>query len=81
MPLIESVFLHIVFFKKIIRFKTKNEEVGQIILQQAETVRLIDKHGKALSVTDLKINDEIMIRHQNQMRHIGNALEGEMNEK
>jgi 3-dehydroquinate synthase class II len=50
-------------------------------LQQAETVRLIDKHGKALSVTDLKINDEIMIRHQNQMRHIGNALEGEMNEK
>jgi 3-dehydroquinate synthase class II len=34
-----------------------------------------------LSVTDLKINDEIMIRHQNQMRHIGNALEGEMNEK
>ena len=28
-----------------------------------------------------KINDEIMIRHQNQMRHIGNALEGEMNEK
>ena len=65
----------------IIRFKTKNEEVGQIILQQAETVRLIDKHGKALSVTDLKINDEIMIRHQNQMRHIGNALEGEMNEK
>jgi 3-dehydroquinate synthase II len=65
----------------IIRFKTKNEEVGQIILQQAETVRLIDKNGNALSVTDLKINDEIMIRQQNQMRHIGKAVEGEMNEK
>lgn len=65
----------------IIRFKTENEEVGQVILQQAETVRLIDKFGNALSVTDLKIGDEIIIRKQNQMRHIGKALEGEMNEK
>ena len=65
----------------IIRFRTKNDEVGQIILQQAETVRLIDKYGNALSVTDLKINDEIIIRQQNQMRHIGKALEGEMDEK
>tara|TARA_B100000214_G_scaffold186676_1_gene134602 strand:+ start:10493 stop:11461 length:969 start_codon:yes stop_codon:yes gene_type:complete len=65
----------------IIRFKAKNEEVGQIILQQAETVRLIDKLGNALSVTDLEINDEIIIRSQNQMRHIGKAIEGEMTEK
>ena len=65
----------------IIRFKAKNEEVGQIILQQAETVRLIDKFGNALSVTDLEINDEIIIRHQNQMRHIGKAIDGEMTEK
>tara|TARA_B100000902_G_scaffold75372_1_gene80207 strand:+ start:3013 stop:3966 length:954 start_codon:yes stop_codon:yes gene_type:complete len=65
----------------IIRFKTKNGDTGQIILQQAETVRLIDKLGKALSVTDLNINDEIIIRQQNQMRHIGKALEGEMTEK
>ena len=65
----------------IVRFKTHNEEVGQIILQQAETVRLIDKDGNAVSVTDLEVNDEIMIRQQNQMRHIGNAVEGEMNEK
>lgn len=65
----------------IIRFKTKHDEAGQIILQQAETVRLIDRHGNALSVTDLKINDEIMVRKQNQMRHIGKAVEGEMNEK
>jgi len=42
---------------------------------------LIDKLGKALSVTDLDINDEIIIHHQNQMRHIGKALEGEMTEK
>ena len=65
----------------IIRFKTENEEEGQVILQQAETVRLIDKFGNALSVTDLEIGDEIIIRKQNQMRHIGKALEGEVNEK
>lgn len=65
----------------IIRFKTNNNEEGQIILQQAETVRLLDKMGNAISVTDLKINDEIIIRCDNQMRHIGNSLEGEMNER
>ena len=32
-------------------------------------------------LTDLEINDEIIIRSQNQMRHIGKAIEGEMTEK
>lgn len=65
----------------IIRFKSKSGEDGQIILQQAETVRLVDTSGGVISVTDLEIDDEIIVRIENQMRHIGKSLDGEMNEK
>ena len=65
----------------IIRFESKSKFEGQIMLQQAETVRLVDKSGKIISVTDIKIGDEIIVRNDNQMRHIGNALDGEMIEK
>ena len=65
----------------IIRFISKNDNEGQIILQQAETVRIVGGSGGLISVTDLKIGDKIMVRNDNQMRHVGNALSGEMNEK
>ena len=65
----------------IIRFKSRSGEDGQIILQQAETVRLVDTLGGVISVTDLEIDDEIIVRIENQMRHIGKSLDGEMNEK
>ena len=65
----------------ILRFKSKSGEDGQIILQQAETVRLVDTSGGVISVTDLEIDDEIIVRIENQMRHIGKSLDGEMNEK
>ena len=58
-----------------------NEEVkGHIIIQQAETVRLIDDSGMAISVTDIKIGDKIMIIQDSKMRHIGNPIEGEVRE-
>jgi 3-dehydroquinate synthase II len=65
----------------IIRFTSESNFEGQIMLQQAETVRLVDKSGDIISVTDVKIGDEIIVRNDNQMRHIGNALDGEMTEK
>ena len=65
----------------IIRFESKSNFKGQIMLQQAETVRLINKFGEIISVTDIKVDDEIIVRNNNQMRHIGNALDGEMVEK
>jgi 3-dehydroquinate synthase class II len=51
------------------------------MLQQAETVRLVNASGSIISVTNLEIGDEIIVRNDNQMRHIGNALDGEMREK
>jgi 3-dehydroquinate synthase II len=65
----------------LIRFRSKSGNEGQIMLQQAETVRLVDGSGSIISVTDLEVGDEIIVRNDNQMRHIGNALEGEMREK
>jgi 3-dehydroquinate synthase II len=65
----------------IIRFRSMSGNEGQIMLQQAETVRLVNASGSIISVTNLEIGDEIIVRNDNQMRHIGNALDGEMREK
>lgn len=37
-----------------------NGEKGTVILQNAETIRLISKDGKLLSVTEVKVGDEIL---------------------
>ena len=58
-----------------------NEQInGQIILQHAETVRLLDNLGRAVSVTNIKMGDKILVMQDSRMRHIGNAIEGEMRE-
>ncbi|MBH33434.1 MAG: 3-dehydroquinate synthase [Euryarchaeota archaeon] len=56
------------------------QDVGQIIVQQAETVRLVNPGGH-VSVTSLKAGDKILIRGDSGMRHAGVALAGEMNER
>jgi|TARA_B000000460_G_scaffold132856_1_gene93613 3-dehydroquinate synthase II len=64
----------------VVRFECDSVE-GQIMAQQAETVRLISPTGDALSVTDLRVGDEILIRVDSSMRHIGQALHGEVIER
>ncbi|MFL2532491.1 MAG: 3-dehydroquinate synthase II [Candidatus Thalassarchaeum sp.] len=64
----------------VVRFECNSVE-GQIMAQQAETVRLISPTGDALSVTDLHVGDEILIRVDSSMRHIGQALRGEVIER
>jgi 3-dehydroquinate synthase II len=56
---------------KLVKAET-NGEIGTIILQNAETIRLVTKEGKLLSVTEVKIGDEILayIRAQSG-RHFG----------
>src|ERR687893_46303 len=44
---------------RLIRAKINGEE-GTVILQNAETIRLISKDGKLLSVTDVKVGDEVL---------------------
>ncbi len=64
-----------------LKISYSNKQIkGQIILQQAETVRLIDNLGRAVSVTNIKIGDKIFVMQDSRMRHVGNAIEGEMSE-
>jgi 3-dehydroquinate synthase II len=47
-------------------------EQGSIILQNAETIRVVTKEGKLLSVTDLKVGNEILVHISRQAgRHFG----------
>tara|TARA_B100000902_G_C27223073_1_gene870706 strand:+ start:252 stop:1268 length:1017 start_codon:yes stop_codon:yes gene_type:complete len=54
-----------------IKWITKENTEGEIILQQAETVRLIKSNLKPISITKIKINDEILIYNSSETRHIG----------
>ena len=64
----------------VVRFECGSVE-GQVMAQQAETVRLVSPGGEVLSVTDLHIGDEILILVDSSMRHIGQALPGEVSER
>tara|TARA_B100000609_G_C17213833_1_gene435403 strand:- start:953 stop:1909 length:957 start_codon:yes stop_codon:yes gene_type:complete len=59
---------------------SSGHDVGQVLVQQAETVRLIKPDGH-VSVTSLKTGDKILIRVDSGMRHVGRELAGEMNER
>jgi 3-dehydroquinate synthase II len=53
---------------------------GQVMAQQAETVRLISQDN-LISVTSLKEGDQFLVRFSSGMRHIGRELTGVMNER
>ncbi len=63
-----------------LRFSTPMNE-GQIMLQQAETVRLISASGEPVSVTNIEEGAEILILNDSSMRHIGQAFSGEVAER
>jgi 3-dehydroquinate synthase II len=56
---------------RLIRAEINGEE-GTVILQHAETIRLISKNGKLLSVTEVKVGDEVLgYAKQASGRHFG----------
>ncbi len=63
-----------------IRFEASGSE-GQIVVQQAETVRLISPGAGAISVTQAKEGDKISIITDNRARHVGIALNAGVTEK
>ena len=63
----------------LVRFEI-GERSGQVLAQQAETVRFINETG-TLSVTSLEAGDRIMVRTSTGMRHVGRKVAGEMNER
>jgi 3-dehydroquinate synthase II len=51
-------------------------ETGTVILQNAETIRLISKDGKLLSVTEVKVSDEVLgYAKQASGRHFGTEVD------
>ena len=63
-----------------VRFRYGSTE-GQIIAQQAETVRMVSSRGEPVSVTELTPGDEILVRIDGSMRHMGQAVPGEVSER
>ena len=63
--------------RPLIRIKWISEDgvEGEMILQQAETVRLIKFNHKPISVTELKVNDEILICNSSKTRHLGTPIQ------
>lgn len=55
---------------------------GQIFLQQAETVRLVQPGGRSsLPVTELKPGDPLLLRWQHKGTHIGRPIAASVVEK
>ena len=57
-----------------IQWVNENNIEGNIILQQAETVRLIGKDLNPISITKLKKGMQILIHNSIQTRHIGTPI-------
>lgn len=64
----------------LIRFSV-NGKKGQIVVQQAETVRLVSPSKEPISVTDLSEGDSISIISDSRMRHVGIAVRSKVVEK
>ena len=58
-----------------------NGKMLKTILQNAETIRLVDKKGKAVSITALKEGDEIMAYTEDTGRHFGMKVAETITEK
>lgn len=53
------------------------DEVLKILLQNAETIRLVTKDKKAVSVSELKVGDEVVVYFKKGGRHFGRLVEDE----
>ncbi len=51
------------------------------LLQNAETIRLVDKNGKAVSVAELKVGDEVLAYIEEKGRHFGMVVEESIEER
>lgn len=54
---------------------------GSAVLQTAETVRLIAPDGKARSITDLRVGDEVLVHNETAARHFGMPVQERLIER
>ncbi len=57
------------------------DKEGTCILQNAETIRLVDPQGEPLSVVSLKPGDRVLVRLEGGGRHFGMKVEESIQEK
>lgn len=55
-------------------------KVGQVFLQNAETIRVVSAAGEPVSVVSLKVGDKIMVRTDQAGRHFGMRITEEIKE-
>ena len=68
--------------RPMVLLRYSNEDLeGQIVLQQAETVRLVSPKGKLVSITEIQAGDRIAVISDTRFRHTGIAVEGKVIEK
>ncbi|ENN96660.1 3-dehydroquinate synthase [Methanocaldococcus villosus KIN24-T80] len=56
-------------------------DIVRVILQNAETIRLVGKDGNPISIVDLKPGDEVLIKYDESARHFGMAIKEKIIEK
>ncbi len=52
-----------------------NGEIYKIILQNAETIRLVDSKGEPVSITQLKPGDQVLLNIREGARHFGTQIQ------
>ncbi len=58
-----------------------DDYIIKTILQNAETIKLVDKDGKPISVAVLNEGDEVMVNYEDTARHFGMKIEETIIEK
>ncbi|MCK5176745.1 MAG: 3-dehydroquinate synthase II [Candidatus Aenigmarchaeota archaeon] len=64
----------------LVEARTEDKEIS-LILQNAETIRLIKPNGKPISVVKIKTGDEVMVYTESAGRHFGMKIDETINEK
>ena len=65
----------------LLRYSDEKHNQAHVVLQQAETVRVLDKHGAACSVTELCTGDSILAYNTTETRHIGVSVSASSKER
>ncbi|MFA5763842.1 MAG: 3-dehydroquinate synthase II [archaeon] len=63
----------------LIEAKVGNKTSG-VVLQNAETIRLVQTNSKVISVSELKVGDKVLVRIDDVGRHFGQAIKEKLKE-
>tara|TARA_B100001758_G_scaffold91997_1_gene78578 strand:- start:198 stop:1199 length:1002 start_codon:yes stop_codon:yes gene_type:complete len=65
----------------LLRYVDEKHNEAHVLMQQAETVRVLDNNGGACSVTELRTGDAIIAYNTDETRHIGVSVSASSEER